>query len=139
MADILFDSFLRDFTSGKIDLLEHDIRCSLITDSYVPNLAHSGFAVVADYEAQGVGYIPGGIPLQAKRVELISGTTMFAAANLVWPAVNVSARYAILYDNTASGKPLIGLFDFGVIKVVKDGMFCINFDPDLGAISMRAE
>lgn len=139
MSDILYDSFLRDFASGYIDLLGHDIRCALLSEAYAPNFAHSRFAVAADCEVVGDGYIAGGIPLQGKHVEQDGSSTLFAAANLVWPSVTVSARYAMLYDNTVATKPLIGLFDFGAIKVVRDGTFCINFDPNVGVLSMRAE
>lgn len=137
MADLVYDSFMQHVALGDIDLKNDDIKCCLLGADHVPSSAHTHLSDLGG-EVVGDGYIAGGMSLQAKRVERIGSKTTFTAANVIWPVVSVYARYAALYDNTKDDKPLICLFDFGVLKIITDGMFCLNFDPDEGIVSLSA-
>lgn len=137
MADLVYDSFMHYIALGAIDLKNDDIRCCLLGSSHVPSAAHGHYSDLVG-EVVGGGYVAGGAALQAKRVDSVGQKTSFVAANIVWPSVTVSARYAAIYDNTHVDKPLICLFDFGVLKIITDGMFCLNFDPDEGIVSLSA-
>ncbi|WP_157107669.1 hypothetical protein [Nocardia amikacinitolerans] len=70
-------------------------------------------------QATGTGYTAGGKVLTGKALEenQYEGY-IFLAANTTWTAVTTAFRYAVLYDDTATGKPLIAALDFLTTQTV---------------------
>lgn len=50
------------------------------------------------------------------------------AADPVWNSATFTARYAVIYDNTATNKDLVLLIDFGADKSPSNGDFSIVFN-----------
>lgn len=100
----------------QVDLVNDSIKVGLVTASYTPNQdTHDEWADVSANETSGIGYTAGGKVLSSKTMTY-DGTNnwwTFDAADLTWSSVSVSFRYAVIYDDTASGKPLLGYVDFG--------------------------
>ncbi len=113
-----YHSFKQKLFEGKFDLETHTIKCALATSTYVPSqVNHDEFADVTNELAEANGYLAGGIILDNTWVTTNSGgVTKFDADDIFWSAVGGSigpARYAVLYDDTVTGDPLIAFIDFG--------------------------
>ncbi len=92
------------------------IRVALCTSSYTPDQAtHSSFNDITN-EITGTGYSAGGVALTNKTVTTATRVTTFDADDAQWANSTLTARYAIIYDDTTAGatnKKLIGYIDFG--------------------------
>lgn len=100
----------------QIDLVNDSIKVALVTGSYSPNIdTQDEWADVSANEASGSGYAAGGVSLVSKTLTYNSTNNYwtFDAADVTWTGVSVSFRYVVIYDDTATGKPLIGYVDFG--------------------------
>ncbi|WP_206315344.1 hypothetical protein [Streptomyces sp. C1-2] len=100
----------------QIDLVNDTIKVALVTGSYSPNVdTHDEWADVSANEASGTGYTAGGVALSSKTLTYDSTNNYwtFDAADIAWSGVTLSFRYAVIYDDTATGKPLLGYVDFG--------------------------
>ena len=77
--------------------------------------------------ANGSGYTTGGNTLT--RVDpTSSGTTGFTDfADTTWSSSSITARGALIYNDTASGDPSVVVLDFGADKTSSSGDFTIQF------------
>lgn len=56
------------------------------------------------------------------------GFVSLGAANVTWTSSTITARYALIYDNTpATNKPLLGYVDFGADQSSSNGNFTITW------------
>ena len=121
-------------TSFKKELLEavHNFKNSggdtfkiaLYTSS--ASLGAATTAYSATNEVSGTGYTAGGNTL--KRVDpSSSGTTGFTDfANTTWSSATITARGALIYNDTDSDKA-VAVLDFGADKTSTAGDFTIQF------------
>lgn len=124
-------------TSFKKELLEavHNFKTSggdtfklaLYTNS--ASFDASTTAYTATNEISGTGYTAGGETLT--RIDpTSSGTTAFTDfADLTFSSATITARGALIYNDTASGDPTVAVLDFGADKTVTSGDFTIGFPP----------
>ena len=84
-------------------------------------------AYTATNEVSGTGYSAGGGTLT--RVDpASSGTTAFTSfSDLTFSTATVTARGALIYNDTASGDPTVIVLDFGADKTSTAGDFTIQF------------
>ena len=84
-------------------------------------------AYTATDEVSGTGYSAGGGTLT--RVDpASSGTTAFTTfSDLTFSTATVTARGALIYNDTASGDPTVIVLDFGADKTSTAGDFTIQF------------
>lgn len=84
-------------------------------------------AYTATNEVSGTGYSAGGGTLT--RVDpASSGTTAFTTfSDLTFSTATVTARGALIYNDTASGDPTVIVLDFGADKTSTAGDFTIQF------------
>jgi hypothetical protein len=84
-------------------------------------------AYTATNEVSGTGYSAGGGTLT--RVDpTTSGTTAFTDfADLTFSTATVTARGALIYNDTAAGDPSVVVLDFGADKTSTAGDFTIVF------------
>jgi hypothetical protein len=113
---------------------------SLLKDTYVPNLdTNLRFADVSAHEVAATGlYVAGG-------QEILSRSTSYDAANneynllgndLVWgPGATISTRYGVIYEMATTDKWLWALLDFGVLVVVTNGVFQIDWTTGLLSVA----
>jgi len=109
-----YQCFAQD-VAHKIHNLASDVLKVALTDN-APNLAHTGFAQIGEISALN-GYAAGGNQaLQASSgqtggvytLSLNDPATWIATGGVIGPF-----RYAVLYNDTAAGKPLIAAWDYG--------------------------
>lgn len=125
MADMVFNDFLEKLNIKLLDLKNDDIKCVLLTSSYTPDRNHEFYSNVSSYEVTGAGYTVGGESLTNKTVlnNAVTNIAWFDSDNVSWPSSTITARYAVLYDNTRTEKDLITLYDFVTDKSSTDGTF----------------
>jgi len=122
-------------TSFKKELLEavHNFKNSggstfkiaLYTNS--ASFDASTTAYTATNEVSGTGYSAGGNTLT--RVDpTSSGTTAFTDfADTTWSSSSITARGAMIYNDSAAGNPAVVILDFGSDKTSTNGDFTVVF------------
>lgn len=122
-------------TSFKQELLQakHDFTTStgntfklaLYTSS--ATLGASTTAYSATNEVSGTGYSAGGSAL-TNVTPTTSGTTAFTDfADLTFSTATITARGALIYNDTQAGDPSVVVLDFGSDKSSSAGDFTITF------------
>lgn len=128
-----YGNFLLKALNKEIDWDTDTIKVALCTSAYVPNQdTHIYFSAITN-EVTGTGYTTGGATLGTKTITYDAGTnvTKLDAADVIWADSTITARYAIIYDDTpatAATKPLIAYIDFGADVISSAGTFTITWD-----------
>lgn len=116
----------------KLMNLETDtIKCMLCTASYTPNQDAHDFKNDITNEVSGTGYTAGGAEVANPAVTISAKVTKFDGDNVAWANSTITARYAVLYDDTPAAdadKPLLIYVDFGEDKSSENGTFQITWD-----------
>ncbi len=133
MADIVYTKFLEKLNQKLLDLDSDDIKCVLLTSSYTPNKDHDFYSDLTN-EVVGTGYTAGGASLANTAVTSsdTSDTAWFDSDDVLWTTATITARYAVLYDNTRTEKDLITCYDFGSDKSSTGGDFKVIPDATFG-------
>jgi hypothetical protein len=132
MADIIFNNFNYNLARKAIDMVNDTIRVALCSSSLVPSAtAHNVWSDISSYEIVGSGYTAGGQALASKTVtqDETNGGAIFDAADVTWGTSVITARYAVLYDVTASNI-LIACFDFISDKISSGGDFVLQWNTN---------
>jgi hypothetical protein len=74
-------------------------------------------------EVVGTGYTAGGATLSGRTVSLDGTTAVMTFNNATWPSSTITARGAIIYNDTAAGKPVVSVHDFGSDVTSTNGTF----------------
>lgn len=118
----------------EVDWDSDDIRVMLVSSAYTPNQdTHDYLDDVQANEVTGTGYTAGGQALTSKTVtyDAANNVLVLDAADVTWAASTITARYAVLYNNTgasAAAKPLIGYVDLVSDQASNNGNFTIEWD-----------
>ena len=117
----------------EIDLDTDTIKVMLCTSAYVPDQDAHQYKSSVTNEVTGTGYTAGGATLGTKTVTYTGATNVFAfdAADVTWPSSTITARFAVVYDDTPATdatKPLIGYVDFGADVSTTSGTFTLTWD-----------
>jgi hypothetical protein len=131
-----FNTFSREVLSGTHDFSGgHTFK--LMLSSGAPTASDAVKADVAEIAAGG-GY-PAGGPAVACTLTLSGGVAKVTIADEVITATGAIAtfRYGTIYNDTASGKPLVGWFDHGASITLGTGeTFTADFDATAGAFTL---
>ena len=112
---------VHNFTASTGD----SFKLALYTSS--ATLAASTTAYSVTNEASGSGYSAGGAAL-TNVTPTTSGTTAFTDFNdLTFSAATITARGALIYNDTAASDPAVVVLDFGSDKTSTSGDFTIIF------------
>lgn len=125
-------------TSFKVDLLEGQQNFSTLSggpNTYYMALYTSSAALdattsayTATGEVVGTGYTAGGQALTISQNPTSGGTTAYISfANVTWANSTITARGAMIYNNTLAGKNAVAIFDFGSDKSSNASAFTIVF------------
>ena len=110
-----------DFTNStgntfKIALYDNNASFTAATTAYT-----------ATNEVSGTGYTATGETL-TNVTPTSSGTTAFTDfADVTWSSATITARGALIYNDTATGDPSVVVLDFGADKTSTAGDFTIVF------------
>ncbi len=129
-----FHEFKKFLGDGTIDLDSHTFKAVLTNTA--PTVGTDDQLADITQIANGNGYLTGGVTLASVTwTETGGGTGVWRwnAADFGWTASGGSIgpfRYIVIYDDTATGDPLVGLYDYGTNLTVTDGN---AFTVDIGA------
>lgn len=138
---VIYGAFTGALANKEVDWDSDTIKVMLLSSSYTPNQDNHDYLddVVAN-EVSGTGYTAGGATLASKTSVYTASTNTraFDAADVDWPDSTITARYAVIYDDTPSTnatKPLIAYVDFGADRTSSAGLFRIAWHAN-GIITM---
>lgn len=135
MASKAYGQFIGKALNKEIDWDSDDIKVMLVSSAYSPNQdTHDYLDDVVANEVSGTGYTAGGISLTGKTntYDAATNTIVLDAADVTWANSTVTARYAVLYNNSGASnatKPLIAYVDFVSDQSSTAGNFTITWDP----------
>lgn len=129
----IYGPLIGNLFSKTVSWSSDDIRVMLVTSSYTPDQDTHAFISSVTGEASGTGYTAGGQALASKTQSYDGSTNTLTldAADVTWANSTITARYAVVYDNTgaaASSKPLLAYLDFGSDVASTAGNFVIEWD-----------
>ena len=101
-------------------------KVMLVTSSYTPNFGTHDFKSDVTNEVSGTGYDAGGKSLTSVTLTQSGGTITFDAADLTWASSTITARAAVVYDDSLTNDPLICYIDFGADKSSSAGDFVLS-------------
>lgn len=112
------------FYSGTIVPATDVLKIALYTSLATLNSSTATYTI--DNEVVGVGYVAGGATLLNATVGSSGTTVWLTFDNAEWPSATITARGALIYDNSKSDVA-IAVLDFGADKSVTDATFKVTF------------
>jgi len=110
-AWVFYDSFPELLGGGTIDLDNDTFKMALyLSSSNADNTSDNVYSSdLTNEHSAGGGYAAGGETLTSVTWNNVDGTVTFDCADVVWNASggDITARYAVIYDDTPSPKPLV--------------------------------
>lgn len=129
MADVVYNRFSWNLGTAKINLLTDDIRVVLLDNTFTPNAkTQNVWADISAKEVVGAGYTTLGAALGGKAFaeDESNGGTWYDSNDITWTNSTITARWAVLIDNTLAGKDLIAAYDFTTDKISSGGDFILQ-------------
>jgi hypothetical protein len=117
----LFNCFVEDAAEGKHNLATNTLKVALTNAA--PLSSNTVFANITEIAA-GNGYVAGGVTATVASSSQTGGVYTLILSGVSWTASGgdiAASRYAVLYNDTAAGKPLIAYADFGVSAAIASG------------------
>jgi len=111
---------VHNFTNGG-----NSFKLAMYTSS--ATLGKSTTSFTTDNQVSSSGYPAGGKALVSTTPALSTNTAVCDFANLSFVGVSLTARGALIYNDTASGDPAVAVLDFGGDKTATSGTFTIQF------------
>lgn len=129
MASFVYNKAKLKMGNGTINFGSHTFKMLLLSDAHTPSAsAHEYLSNISGSEISGTGYVSGGSALASTVWAETSGTVKLDANDSSWTTATFTARYGVIYDDTASNKDLLCLLDFGGNKSVSNGTFTIQYN-----------
>lgn len=120
----LTSSFKEELPKAVHNLLTDTIRMALYTGA--ADLGPTTTVYTATNEASGTGYVAGGITLTGAAITLDGRTACITFNNAVFPAPNLVARGALIYNASKANKS-VAVLDFGADKTGNGVNFTVTF------------
>lgn len=119
----------------------HNLNADTLKVMLTNTLPVASNAVLTDLTeiTPGNGYTAGGTAVGSNTYTQTSGLAKLVGSNVVFTATGAVGpfQYAALYNSTASGKNLIGWWDFGSpITLASTDTFTVAFDGTNGILSL---
>lgn len=108
----LYEAAKERLADGTIDLDTHAFKVALfLSTSNANTLSNADLADLTNEHANGNGYTTAGESLGSVTWNRSGGTVTFDAADVVWTASGgpITARFAVIYDDTVAGDPLLAV------------------------------
>lgn len=131
-----FNSFV-EALGRKVHNLNADILKVALSNT-LPLAANSQLSNITQISAVN-GYVSGGNAATANSYTQTSGTAKLTATDTLFTAAGGSFgpfQYAVLYNDTATNKELIGWWDYGAPLTITSGnSFLVDFDGTAGILT----
>jgi len=120
--------------NGLINWSSGAIKVMLTTSSYTPDQDAHIYKSSVTNEVSGAGYVTRGQALTSKTITYngTNNTVTMDAADTVWANSTITARYAIIYQDSGvdATSPLLGYVDFGADFSSSNGNFQLTWDAN---------
>ena len=103
----------------------NSFKIALYTSS--ATLGATTTAYSATNEVSGTGYTATGAALTNVTPTTSSTTAYIDFSDVSWTSSTITARGAVIYNDTASGDPAVCVLDFGADKTSTAGTFTVQF------------
>lgn len=128
----MYGNALLKALNKEVNYITDTIKVMLCTSAYTPNQDAHIYKSSITGEVTGTGYTAGGATLTNKTMTYdgATNTIKLDADDVVWASSTITARYAVIYDDTGtdSTSTLLGYIDFGEDKISSAGDFKITWD-----------
>ena len=128
ITQVLTDTFKQDCLDGGHNLGSsgNTLKIALYTSS--ASLGATTTAYATTNEVSGTGYTAGGVTLSSQAVAYDSSNNVayFDAADPSWSSATITARGALIYNNSKSNAS-IAVLDFGSDFSSSNGTFQVQF------------
>lgn len=102
-------------------------KLALYTSSATLSAATTAYSATDEVSSSGTNYTAGGLTLTISQVPTSTGTTAWLDFDdLTFPSATLTARGALIYNETQSNKA-VAVLDFGSDKTSTAGNFTIQF------------
>jgi len=132
-----FDSFVEALAEKKHDLGADTLKVMLTNTA--PSAGNSVKTDITEISA-GNGYTAGGNTAAVTSSAATSGTYRLVLGDpATWTATGTMGpfQYAVLYNDSATNKELIGYWDYGSAVTLASGeSFAVDFDPSTGVLTI---
>jgi hypothetical protein len=126
-----FNCFVADI-GNKLHNLGADSLQIMLTNT-APVATNTVYSNLADLSTAN-GYTAGGTAIGSNAYSQVSGLATLTGSNVVYTATGSVGpfRYPAIYNNTASGKNLIGFYDYGSsVTLVSGETFTVNLSSGI--------
>lgn len=135
MADLVYHDFFSEIMKGthNCGASGNVFKLALFTSTHTPNADATSYSDLTNEVANGNGYTTGGYTFSAANNSVVNDdannwSTFDINEDATWSNATITARYAVLYNNTAAGKNLVCQWDFGSDKASSNGTFKVVFN-----------
>jgi hypothetical protein len=117
-------------TAAKKDVLDgvhlpgHTYKFALYTTAATLGPTTTSYSTTN--EVVGTGYTAGGATLTGRTTSLDGTTAVMTFSNPSWSTSTITARGGIIYNDTAAGKPVLSVHDFGSDVSSTNGTFTVT-------------
>lgn len=116
--------------ADRVDYATDTIQCSLHTSTYSPNQDTDNYWDDATNEVTSTNYTTKGVTLANKALTYTAGTNVvaFDADDVAWTTVTFTARYAVVWKDSAGASSTDHLFsyvNFGADQAVAAANFTV--------------
>jgi hypothetical protein len=127
ITQALCTSFKREVLEAVHDFTTHTFKIALYTSSASLNAATKTYTVAN--EVAGTGYTETGETLTVVSGAVsVGGSTVYVDfGDVTWEAATITARGALIYNDSVSSKPAVAVLDFGLDKTASGRDFVITF------------
>lgn len=137
MADFMkFQATVEKLVNGVYDLDGDTIKIALT--NVAPNAATASQLSHITQIATAGGYTAGGLTVANTEVIRVGGTANLVGDNVEFTATGEMGplRFAVLYDDTAADKPLLGYWDRGAsVTLYENDKFTVVFGAQILSLS----
>jgi hypothetical protein len=127
IASALCTSFKQEILQG-LHLSSHTYKIALFSSAASLDAATISYTGQTGEVANGNGYTTGGVALSGFTTSK-SGTTAWLdfTSDPSWANATITARGALIYNDTLAGKNAVAVLDFGADKTSTNGTFQVTF------------
>lgn len=134
---VKFHSFVEKLAEGVFNLGSDTLKVALTNTA--PTAASDDELADITQISNGNGYTTGGTAVTITSSAQAAGTYKLVGNDVTFTASGSMGpfRYAVLYDDTVSGDPLIGYWDYGSSVTLASGeTFTVDFDGTNGVLQL---
>lgn len=131
-----FNCFVEDLAEKVHNLASDTLKVALTNTA--PVATNTVLANITQISA-GNGYTTGGATTTQASSSQSSGTYKLVLNDVTFTATGTVGpfQYAVLYNDTPAGDPVIGWYDYGsAVTLSNNETFTVDFDPTSGALTL---